>query len=172
MYALAARRFRLSRLGSARLPHGAGSRQRPAAHAVAPVLLGCVQCLIGALDQFALAFQARFVLRDARAQRHGDRRALFAEKACTVHGLANALSGRLRAAVLIGEDADQLADALADLAPILVVEKIDEAVRQAAGFSESGDTVLLAPACASLDQFPNYAARGDAFATAVLELSA
>ena len=86
--------------------------------------------------------------------------------------LANALSGRLRAAVLIGEDADQLADALADLAPILVVEKIDEAVRQAAGFSESGDTVLLAPACASLDQFPNYAARGDAFATAVLELSA
>ncbi len=84
--------------------------------------------------------------------------------------LANVLSGRLRAAVLIGEDADQLADALADLAPILVVEKIDEAVRQAAGFSESGDTVLLAPACASLDQFPNYAARGDAFATAVLEL--
>ena len=86
--------------------------------------------------------------------------------------LAKALSGRLRAALLIGEDADQIADALADLAPVHVVEDINEAVTQAAGFSESGDTVLLAPACASLDQFPNYEARGDAFAAAVLGLPA
>jgi UDP-N-acetylmuramoylalanine--D-glutamate ligase len=86
--------------------------------------------------------------------------------------LAKALSGRLRAALLIGEDADQIADALADLAPVHVVEDINEAVTQAAEFSESGDTVLLAPACASLDQFPNYEARGDAFAAAVLGLPA
>jgi UDP-N-acetylmuramoylalanine--D-glutamate ligase len=86
--------------------------------------------------------------------------------------LAKALSGRLRAALLIGEDADQIADALADLAPVHVVEDINEAVTQAAGFSETGDTVLLAPACASLDQFPNYEARGDAFAAAVLGLPA
>ena len=86
--------------------------------------------------------------------------------------LAKALSGRLRAALLIGEDADQIADALSDLAPVHVVEDINEAVTQAAGFSETGDTVLLAPACASLDQFPNYEARGDAFAAAVLGLPA
>ena len=86
--------------------------------------------------------------------------------------LAKALSGRLRAALLIGEDADQIADALGDLAPVHVVEDINEAVTQAAGFSETGDTVLLAPACASLDQFPNYEARGDAFAAAVLGLPA
>ena len=44
---------------------------------------------------------------------------------------------------------------------------MDDVVRQAAAFAESDDTVLLAPACASFDQFENYAARGDAFCSAV-----
>ncbi len=81
--------------------------------------------------------------------------------------LSNAVSDRLRAAVLIGSDADRIADALADKAPVVFANDIDDAVVQAAGYAESGDTVLLAPACASFDQFPNYMARGDAFAAAV-----
>lgn len=84
--------------------------------------------------------------------------------------LSAVLAGRLRAAVLIGSDADQIADALADQAPVYIATDIGEAVTQAAAFAESGDTVLLAPACASFDQFPDYEARGDAFGTAVLGL--
>ena len=81
--------------------------------------------------------------------------------------LSNAVSDRLRAAVLIGSDADRIADALADKALVVIANDIDDAVVQAAGYAESGDTVLLAPGCASFDQFPNYMARGDAFAAAV-----
>ena len=81
--------------------------------------------------------------------------------------LSNAVSDRLRAAVLIGSDADRIADALADKALVVFANDIDDAVVQAAGYAESGDTVLLAPGCASFDQFPNYMARGDAFAAAV-----
>jgi UDP-N-acetylmuramoylalanine--D-glutamate ligase len=81
--------------------------------------------------------------------------------------LSNAVSGRLRAAVLIGSDADRIADTLADKAPVVIANDINDAVVQAAGYAESGDTVLLAPGCASFDQFPNYMARGDAFAAAV-----
>jgi len=81
--------------------------------------------------------------------------------------LSNAVSDRLRAAVLIGSDADRIADALADKTLVVIANGIDDAVVQAAGYAESGDTVLLAPGCASFDQFPNYMARGDAFAAAV-----
>lgn len=86
--------------------------------------------------------------------------------------LAEALNDNLRAAVLIGSDADQIADVLADLAPVYIAEDIDEAVTKAAAHAEAGDTVLLAPACASLDQFANYKARGAAFGAAVLRLPA
>ncbi len=81
--------------------------------------------------------------------------------------LSEALRGRLRAAVLIGCDANQIANALGNQAPIHIVNDIDEAVVRAAAYAQAGDTVLLAPACASFDQFPNYMARGDAFAAAV-----
>lgn len=85
--------------------------------------------------------------------------------------LARALAGRLRAAVLIGRDARKIGDALADGAPVYIEENIQEAVMTAAGIAEAGDTVLLAPACASFDQFTSYRARGDAFREAVLAMT-
>ena len=84
--------------------------------------------------------------------------------------LSVALTDRLRAAILIGSDADKIAQALEDQAPVHIVNDINEAVEHAASFAQSGDTVLLAPACASFDQFPNFQVRGDAFGEAVLSL--
>jgi UDP-N-acetylmuramoylalanine--D-glutamate ligase len=82
---------------------------------------------------------------------------------------------RLRGVVLLGRDRAVIADALARHAPeVPVVDVVstdtgvmDEVVRAAAGWPPPGDTVLLAPACASMDLFRDYAARGDAFAEAV-----
>ncbi len=81
--------------------------------------------------------------------------------------LAAALETRLRAAVLIGTDASRIADALDTVMPVYFARDMQDAVEQAAAYAESADTVLLAPACASLDQFANYAERGDAFVAAV-----
>ena len=85
--------------------------------------------------------------------------------------LAAALEGKLRAAVLIGTDAEAIADAIDTVMPVYFARDMDDAVCQAASYAESDDTVLLAPACASFDQFENYGARGDAFTTAVGALS-
>jgi UDP-N-acetylmuramoylalanine--D-glutamate ligase len=82
---------------------------------------------------------------------------------------------RLRAVVLLGRDRLLVAEALARHAPDVPVVHVvgtdtgvmDDVVRAAAGLARPGDTVLLAPACASMDMFPDYAARGDAFAAAV-----
>ena len=81
--------------------------------------------------------------------------------------LATALEGKLRAAVLIGKDAEKIASAIDTVLPVYFARDMDDAVRQAAAYAESDDTVLLAPACASLDQYENYGARGDAFCRAV-----
>lgn len=81
--------------------------------------------------------------------------------------LAAALDNKLRAAVLFGTDADKIAAALDTVMPVYFATDMADAVQQAAAFAESDDTVLLAPACASFDQFANYAARGDAFRRAV-----
>ena len=88
-------------------------------------------------------------------------------KGADFEDLALAMENKLRAAVLIGEDAEKIADALDTVMPIYFATDMEDAVQQAAMYAESDDTVLLAPACASLDQYENYAARGDAFVEAV-----
>jgi UDP-N-acetylmuramoylalanine--D-glutamate ligase len=81
--------------------------------------------------------------------------------------LAEAVEGKLRGAVLIGKDAEKIAHALDTVMPVHFAENMESAVHMAAECAEADDTVLLAPACASLDQYDNYMARGDAFAAAV-----
>lgn len=81
--------------------------------------------------------------------------------------LAGALRGRVRAAVLLGRDAERLAAALAGVCDVHRVSDLDAAVVVAAKVARPGDTVLLSPACSSLDMFADYAQRGEAFARAV-----
>jgi len=81
--------------------------------------------------------------------------------------LARALQGKLRGAVLMGKDAQRIGSALADMAPTVFVDDMQQAVAEAANMAVEGDAVLLAPACASIDQYKNYAQRGDMFAAAV-----
>jgi UDP-N-acetylmuramoylalanine--D-glutamate ligase len=87
--------------------------------------------------------------------------------------LVRETAGRLRAAILIGRCADEVAAALARHAPDVPVIRaagMDTAVREAAGLARPGDTVLLAPAAASMDMFRDYAERGQRFAEAVRTL--
>lgn len=83
--------------------------------------------------------------------------------------LADALRGRDCEAILIGRDAESMAADLRDACNVTVVATMADAVRTAAGMAARGSSVLLAPACSSLDMFDNFAARGDAFAAAARE---
>ena len=77
---------------------------------------------------------------------------------------------RLRAMVLIGEDADRIARCIDESVPVRMAGDMSEAVKLAAGLAEKGDNVLLSPACASFDMFQGFAHRGEVFMKAVGEL--
>lgn len=101
-------------------------------------------------------------------------------KGATFDELVAGAAKRLRGAVLIGADRALIREALARHAPEVPVVDLDrtdtgamlQAVQEARRLARPGDTVLLAPACASMDMFTNYNQRGDAFAQAVRELGA
>ena len=84
--------------------------------------------------------------------------------------LADALRRKGRGAVLIGKDAPLLEDVLQDVVPVTRASDMRQAVQQAAGLAQSGDCVLLSPACASTDMYRNFEMRGDVFMQAVREL--
>jgi UDP-N-acetylmuramoylalanine--D-glutamate ligase len=77
---------------------------------------------------------------------------------------------RVKALVLVGEDAPLIETAFGDLVPVSRADSIEDAVRKACANASDGDCVLLSPACASFDMFRNFEERGETFKAAVLSL--
>jgi UDP-N-acetylmuramoylalanine--D-glutamate ligase len=92
-------------------------------------------------------------------------------KGAAFDDLVPAMQRHVRALVLIGRDARDIARAVAGRVPVHHAVDMDDAVRLAGECSEPGDRVLLSPACASFDMFRDYMARGDAFMDAVRRLT-
>jgi UDP-N-acetylmuramoylalanine--D-glutamate ligase len=86
--------------------------------------------------------------------------------------LAEPVSRYVRAVLLIGKDAPAVKAAIEPSGvPCFDLDDLPQAVRRAAGLARSGDSVLLSPACASLDMFTNYAHRAQVFVDAVREIA-
>ena len=96
-------------------------------------------------------------------------------KGVDISDLVARYSPKLKAAIVIGLDREPVLEALAKLSPNTLVHEVsvessevmNEVVRVAKGVATDGDTVLLTPAAASMDQFKDYAHRGRLFAEAV-----
>ena len=81
--------------------------------------------------------------------------------------LRGVLEARVDAVIALGEARERIRDALAAVVRVVDAVSLQDAVRVAYGLAVPGGTVLLAPACASLDMFQDYAERGRVFRRAV-----
>ncbi len=89
--------------------------------------------------------------------------------------LAPVIFAKAKAVILVGKDAHLIESALnllPEIVPAYHAEDMREVIAIAAHVAKSGDTVLLSPACASLDQYKNYQDRGNQFAAAIEALPA
>ena len=101
-------------------------------------------------------------------------------KGASMDELSQRCSGRIKSVILIGKDRELIAEAFKLHSPTTELYRVDQAsdakklmddvVIQAIKIAKPGDTVLLAPACASMDQFNSYVERGQLFAQAVKAL--
>lgn len=91
-------------------------------------------------------------------------------KGADFSSLRDPVSAYVRILILLGEDADQLDSALSDLVEVKRVNSLEDAVNTAHHAAQSGDVVLLSPACASLDMFRDFNHRGEMFANLVGKL--
>ncbi len=94
------------------------------------------------------------------------------DKKVPLEGLADALAARCKAVIATGAVGGRIAALVeqrrrGDAPEVVRAPRFDDAVRAACAVAAGGDVVLLSPACASYDQFPNYIARGDRFAQLV-----
>ncbi len=103
-------------------------------------------------------------------------------KGASMHQLVSQAGDRIKAAILIGKDRELIAQELIKHARHVRIVRVDhgdgedtslmeKVVMEALKLAHSGDTVLMAPACASMDQFVSYADRGDQFCQAVKKLA-
>mgnify|MGYP003350046448 FL=1 len=101
-------------------------------------------------------------------------------KGANMADLIRKSASRIKAAILIGSDRELIAEQLAAYAPSVQITRLDmtgtpqqlleSVVQVAKSIATDGDTVLLSPACASMDQFKSYAERGKLFCEAVERL--
>ncbi|HEY8098500.1 MAG TPA: UDP-N-acetylmuramoyl-L-alanine--D-glutamate ligase [Methylobacter sp.] len=91
-------------------------------------------------------------------------------KGANMNELTPAIKEKAKSVVLMGKDAALIKQALNGCVPVYSADNMAEAVQIAAGLADVGESVLLSPACASLDQYKNYQDRGEKFTKAVLAL--
>ena len=94
------------------------------------------------------------------------------DKGSDYHPLIAPLAGRVRGVLLIGAAAEKIAQHLGGMLPLQHAGTLENATRTAFQFAQPGDTVLLAPACASFDQFQSFEHRGEVFKQLVRQMEA
>jgi UDP-N-acetylmuramoylalanine--D-glutamate ligase len=92
-------------------------------------------------------------------------------KGADLNTLANAVTGRVSEAWVFGEDGKKIQAAIESSCPVREVADLESALSGAVANAKPGDTVMLSPACASLDMFSSYVERGERFAALVAGLA-